>query len=124
MSETLKRWATKFITQLYLVSFYQMSSKDSPGVKFDSAPGVIIFTLAYIYKYLEIFLYLGMRHSYQILHVAVSCWPLLRMPKLYSYGHIWPRHGGGGGGTSFTMAYINKRAKMALDRLFEFLRLP
>ena len=51
-----------------------------------------------------------MRHSYKILHVAVSSGPLPMMPKLYPYDQTKARPGG----TSFTRAYIEKKTLISL----------
>ena len=74
LSETLRLRATKFGTQLYLMGLYQVSSDYCPGVKFVPTPGVTSFTWDYIGKTLEFSLY--------VLDVALSSWPLSRVPKL------------------------------------------
>ena len=43
------------------MGLYQVSSNNSPGVKFDPTPGVTSFTWDYIGKTLEVSLYLAVR---------------------------------------------------------------
>ena len=61
MSETIRPRSTKFAIQLYLMGLFQVSSNNTPGVKFDPTAGVTSFTWGYIGKTLEISLYLAIR---------------------------------------------------------------
>ena len=93
------------------MGFYQVSSNNSPGVKFDPIPGVTSFTWDYIGKTLEISLYLVILpkltkfclHHY-LVNVYQEC------PN-YSLG---VKFGPTTEVTSFTRAYMEKTLKISL----------
>ena len=64
------------------MGLYQVSSNNSPGVKFDPTPGVTSFTWDYIGKTLEVSLYLAIRPR------------LTKFCRLPNWGQIWPQPGG------------------------------
>ena len=104
------------------MGLYQVSSNNSPGVKFDPTPGVTSFTWDYRGKKT-----LGVSHnyrenlpslpvschkaySYQILHVTLSSEPLPREPK----NSPGVKFGTALGVTTFTWNYIGKALEISL----------
>ena len=92
---------TKFCMKPYLVGLYQKCPKYRPGVKFGPTPGGGGHNF-YIGLYRENFRNLPVPShkalAYQILHAASSSGPLPSVPKLMTWGQIWPTPGV----TSFT----------------------
>ena len=84
---------------------YQVSSNYSPGVKFDPTPGVTSFTWDYIWKILEISLYVAIRPR-----VTKFCMYLYLMGPYQVSSNYSPgvKFDPTPGVTSFTLAYIGK----------------
>ena len=93
------------------MGLYQVSSNDSPAVKFDPAPGVTSFTWDYIgKKTLKVSLYLAIRPRFTKFCMYLYLVVLYQECPRYSPG---VKFGPAPGVTSFPLAYIEKTCQVS-----------